>query len=253
MRRLSQNLKTTLRKFNFKLLKSLGISFANFNSLIGEESFYIWLSKLDIPINVIYDIGANNGSLSMKLKKIFPKSEFILFEANSIHIKSLELSRLRYFIVVLYKENKLLPFYNLGKTGDSIYKENNLDAYDSLKPLLVQATTLNEFVSENELPIPDLMKLDTQGSELDILQGGVDLLSQVSIIVLEVPILNYNHGAHKIEQIFNFMQDNSFIPIKLVESHIVKDCLVQMDIAFMRLDTINKVFGKKNRAFTSLY
>jgi len=234
---------------NFKLLKLAGISFANFNSLIGEEPFYIWLSKLDLPINVIFDIGANNGGLSLKLKKIFTNSEIILFEANSIHAKNLELTGFRYFIIVLYKEKTLLPFYNLGKTGDSIYKENNLEAYDSIEPTLVETTSLSKFVLENKLPLPDLIKIDTQGSELDILKGAVNLLAQVSIIVLEVPILHYNYGAHKIEETLKFMHNNSFIPIKLVESHIVKDCLVQVDIAFMRLDLINRVFGEKKRKF----
>jgi hypothetical protein len=52
--------------------------------------------------------------------------------------------------------------------------------FNELKEQKLQATTLDAICTE-----VDILKLDTQGSELDILKGGTNLLKTVSVIRIE--------------------------------------------------------------------
>ena len=92
---------------------------------------------------------------------------------------------------------------------------------------------LDDFVREEGLPLPDLIKIDTQGSELNILRGSRGILSSVKFVVLECPILEYNLGAPDINQIIVFMENEGFKPYSIAEFHKNKKILFQLDIIFV--------------------
>jgi len=48
------------------------------------------LAKRQIPVTTFIDVGASNGSWSMKAMRYFPQSRFHLIEAQDCHKKSLE-------------------------------------------------------------------------------------------------------------------------------------------------------------------
>ncbi len=89
-------------------------------------------------------------------------------------------------------------------------------------------------VSLNNLPLPDLIKIDTQGSELDILKGAQKSLEKCKLIYLECPIMEYNQGAPNFQDYITYMQAISYEPIDLCERHLINGRLVQVDILFKR-------------------
>jgi hypothetical protein len=61
-----------------------------------------------------------------------------------------------------------------------------LDSPDeSIQPVGVPVTTLDELVRRRGLPIPSLLKLDTQGAELAILQGAQSVLASIDVLLVE--------------------------------------------------------------------
>lgn len=54
--------------------------------------------------------------------------------------------------------------------------------------------TIDDLIQNHGLPIPQLIKIDTQGSELAILQGAATYLNQVEVLVLEAWLLR-GYGA----------------------------------------------------------
>lgn len=84
-----------------------------------------------------------------------------------------------------------------------------------------------------QLPIPQLLKVDTQGSELDILAGSSDFISSVKYVLLECPLVEYNLGAPNIQSYLSTMQDYGFVPIDITEVHYMNHMAVQIDIAFL--------------------
>jgi len=187
--------------------------------------------KTNVKLDVIYDIGAHKGRWTKWHKKILKNKRFILFEANEIHRKKLEKISSEVFIQVLSDENKQLKFFRKGGTGDSIYLENTDHYRDSFE--LVSAKSIDTLIIEKNLPLPDFIKLDVQGAELDILKGAKTAISSCNVILMECPIVQYNLGAPKFEEYLNFTKEIDFLPIKIFEQHIDRGLLIQIDILFM--------------------
>ena len=94
------------------------------------------------------------------------------------------------------------------------------------------------------LPIPNFIKLDTQGSELDILAGATSIIGKTDLVYTECPIINYNLGAPNAHEYINFFLTNDYIPIDCYEIHKLENVLVQLDILFMRKESKEKYLGK---------
>jgi FkbM family methyltransferase len=196
------------------------------------------------PIKTVYDVGANNGDWSKAIKQIvLPHAEMILFEANPIHDIALRRTGFKHLCgTVLSKPGvSELTFYSGGTTtGDSYYKENT-EWYNNSTQLTLPCTTLDEVVRNESIPLPDFIKMDTQGSEVDILEGAKFTLPHASLVYLECPIIPYNIGAPGIGEYIECMRQNSFVPIGVFEVHMAENTLLQIDIMFMRNDVKQKL------------
>ena len=119
------------------------------------ESYYLKhnLRKLDFEISTIYDIGANKGEWSKEISKILPKAKLYLFEANEKNEGILKESGLEYFINCLSHSQGTVEFFEVGGTGDSIYKEDS-EIYRSVKPKIIETTTLDELQKSKNLKKP---------------------------------------------------------------------------------------------------
>ena len=200
-----------------------------------------------LVIDTVYDIGACIGSWSSDIKKnCLTDSTFFLFEANERYIPILSQSGFYFFTSLLSSPGKgVVKFYNGTNTGDSYYKETT-KWYDDQESIDVQSCTLDQIIESHKLPIPDFIKIDTQGSELDILAGSESIIDKVSLIHVECPIIEYNSGAPKIQDYLDYFKSKSFIPVEVTEVHIGEDTVLQIDILFVRKDIKEKYLHPNN-------
>ena len=198
-----------------------------------------------LAINTVYDIGANNGQWSLALKHgVLKDSYFYLFEGSSEHDQALKNTNLPYYIGILSNPGRtLVEYYQAGSsTGNSYYKENTVH-YENAVPELLPAQTLDSIVEECGMPVPNFIKIDTQGSELDILQGAEKILSSVDLVMLECPIIRYNKGAPDIQDYIDYMRTQGFMPSEIMEIHEGQRILSQIDIMFINAKTRDKICG----------
>jgi len=200
------------------------------------------IKNKDIGINVVYDIGANNGEWTQEHSKYLNKdTNFFLFEANEHYSDILKKNYKNSYIVLLSNEEKILNFYANNSTGDSYYKEANGN-YDNIKPKLLKSKTLDSFCLENKIPDADLIKIDTQGSEIDILSGGLNVLLKCKLVLLEVSLIEYNLGAPKFQDYLDFMISNGFYPSYISQCYPINNKIIQADIIFANENIINNLF-----------
>jgi FkbM family methyltransferase len=222
-----------LRRAPRKVLEYAGFEiYRNWRSQ-SLEGFLRRVRRQSIGIEVVYDIGAYKGEWSNSVSKIIQVGKFFLFEPNSIHNKFLEKSQGVFFNVLLSDEPREVKFFSAGATGDSYYREHN-EIYDDSKSKLLKSISLDRFVQKMKLPTPDLVKIDTQGSEVDIMLGGQSILSKAKILILECPIVEYNMGAPKIARYLEVAATLGFVPVDVTEVHIMSSRLIQIDIAFVQ-------------------
>jgi len=204
------------------------------------------LKERGMHFDVCYDIGACNGSWARWIQSnVLQDSKFYLFEANSHYLSDLIITGHSFFLNVLSNENReFVDFYPGCNTGDSYYKETTT-WYDEKKPVRMPCTTLDKLIEENNLPIPNLVKIDTQGSELDILSASKKILGKTELILCEMPIIEYNKGAPNISAYLEFFRDHDYIPVELLEIHRAEGIVFQVDFAFMLRSAKNEFLGKE--------
>ena len=164
--------------------------------------------------DVIYDIGACVGHWGRHAKSCWKDAKIYAFEANSRLWGYLYDSKIydANYSVVLSDEEKEVDFYNnpynLG--GNSYYKENT-NEYNESHIEYITSYTLDQSIELFEVPaLPDLIKIDVQGAELDILKGAEKCLAHCKDIIVECQHTNYNEGAPKFEEVKSFLESRGF-------------------------------------------
>lgn len=200
-----------------------------------------------LEIKTVYDIGAHIGAWSKQLKQVLPNADFFLFEANPAYDQALLATGFPYLCgtVLSNPGRESVEFYNGTNTGDSYYKETTV-WYDGQTSVQLPCTTIDDLIAKFSLPSANFIKLDTQGSELDILAGAEGMISSVDLILTECPIVSYNKGAPSINDYLEYFKSKDFIPVGMFEEHVVEDTLIQIDVLFMRKESKDKYLSPNN-------
>lgn len=185
----------------------------------------------------ILDIGANTGQFYREISQIFPNAYYFLIEGNDGCEIPLKSTGMDYSISMLSDSEKIVNYYvRDGEplcTGNSIYKENT-SFYDDDKVIILQKTTktLPEVVGNK---IFDLIKIDVQGSELDIIKGGLEIIKSSVGVLMEVSLVEFNRGAPTKEEVVEFMKNIGFEPVEIIANinHPLFHTLIQEDVLFL--------------------
>jgi len=204
---------------------------------------------LGIDPTSILDIGAHTGQFYGWAKFEWPDSVIWMIESNEVHestLKNLTTGKNdEYLIAALGDKEREVTFYTRKDKphteGNSYYKEANYwDIPQLVLESKVKLQRLDDlFTEDTEF---ELIKIDTQGSELDILKGGQNLVSKSSVVILEVSYVEYNSGSPLAEDVISYMKSINFdIYIEIGEHYSNepqwKDVTVQKDLLFYRQES----------------
>jgi len=205
------------------------------------------LQKNGLNIDNIFDIGAYRGEWSKLLSNTSLKNKnFYLFEANEENKIFLENSGFKFFFKVLSDSKKKVKFFSNSSTGDSYFIEQTSFYKENFKTIVKETITLDEIVEKEKIPLPDFIKIDTQGSELDILKGAQKTIDYCSLIYLECPFIEYNQNAPNLSEYLNYLKSINFLPLDICEVHKMDNIVIQIDILFLKKNILNNIYpGKK--------
>lgn len=170
--------------------------------------------------NRVLDIGANVGQFHEAFKWKYPFSYVFSIEASPSCEEELKKVTSNYLIAMLAKDNSMYKFYSRKEdptcTGNSMYREmTSFYSDEQLQILNQEGVKLSDlFTDDSEF---DLIKIDTQGSELDIISGGIELCKKAKGILLEVSLTPYNEGAPLYDEVISFMENLGFEPQAILE------------------------------------
>ena len=191
-----------------------------------------YYKSLGIHFNKVLDIGAYLGTWKDMFQKVFPRADILMIEANKEKEKFLK-KKGKYFIAVLGAEDeKIVDYYRCENedisSGNGIFKENTNYKFEPEKRKTIKLTTLLKDSSGF-----DLIKIDTQGSELSILQGSTEIIEKTKFLLLELSIVEYNFKAPKYLQVIKYLEENNFKLIDIFDLHYRNGSLIQMDGFFI--------------------
>lgn len=193
----------------------------------------------------ILDIGANVGQFYNEIKNIFPNSYYYLIEGSESCEVVLETLNVDYSICLLSDIEKEVDFYIRKNeprcTGNSIYRENT-SFYDDDQIIIEkkQTKTLSNLLNNQTF---DLIKIDVQGSELDIINGGLDIIKRAKGILMEISLVEYNQNAPTKEFVYDYMDKLGFTPMEHIGNinHPLTYELIQQDILFLNKNYDNSL------------
>jgi len=168
---------------------------------------------------VIYDIGACVLHWTNESQRIWPNAETVAFEAMDSSEFLYKEQGLKYHIGVLSNETgNTVDFYqnDWHPGGNSYYRENEvvnpeaLNYFNDQHKRILKTVTLNAVVNLKQFPLPDLIKMDVQGAELDVLQGASEVLKTTKHVILELQAVEYNKGAPLKDTVIEYMDSIGF-------------------------------------------
>jgi len=174
-----ETIKIFLKNFNIKNIYSFEASSSNYTILKNNIKK---IQEKYTGCNIsIFNIGIGNSNV----EKIFydlsdsSSSTFNTINKNSLYFK---------------RKNKILSFFF---KKDFFVKEN-----------LVKQIRLFDFINQNKLGKIDILKIDTEGYELEVLKGLEDKINDIKFIYFE------HHYDNMIEKNYKFSDIHDLLTIK---------------------------------------
>jgi len=173
------------------------------------------------PITV-FDIGARGGSLGEldRLKKFI---RHYGFDADSAEAEALQQKIRNDFYAC-----RLFPYFigaDKGPQDFHLYKapgcssalrpspafaQFGVEGFEIEKTVTVNSISLDAVIEREHLEKPDLIKLDTQGTELGILKAAPRAVSDALMVEVEVEFYPQYEGQPLFQQVAQFMDENGF-------------------------------------------
>ena len=161
----------------------------------GEE---LILKSFLKPGDRVFDVGANNGDWALLALNIHSDIRLNCFEPVPIHFQQLALKLTSFCaknISPFRRELNMLAISDHQGKGEMFFIDDIFDqgcsliyrsGYPSHKQITqVELDTLDHFCGTHEISKIDFLKIDVEGSELNVLKGANHLLSNHQIIALQ--------------------------------------------------------------------
>lgn len=174
---------------------------------------------------IVFDVGCFQGKFSKKIKKKFKNSIFYLFDPND----NLIFNEFNFYPYALYNIEATKNYYFnsfLPSSGSGIDSVTYRDSFWNFTRRLatlgfkkkykiknIKTTTLDKFTIKNSINHIDILKIDVEGSELKVLQGGGEILYKTKLIQVEI-ISPKKEFKDKREVIIKFLKKYNFKLVK---------------------------------------
>lgn len=209
------------------------------------ESAKVAMCELKRP-PVFVDIGARDGlSQTWDLLARLGQITAIGFEPDEDHCGFLTERdpHVTYIRAALADRTGELPFYLTRMPGCSSLRQPNQELlgdypasviFDLVGTTSISVTTLDTMIEQQAVPVPDFLKLDTQGFEFEILSGAVRCLDSVSAIELEAQFKPMYKGQALLADIKDFLEGHGFILRSLIPNGPYEGEMLEVDAYFSR-------------------
>lgn len=197
---------------------------------------------------VIFDVGAHTGCLAKLYRKQSPRARIYCFEP---HPESFKILKKRFDADQLTVCHKMALSDSNGSTGLNVNLHtgtNSILATDpqaenywgqgllkTVSSIVVDTITLDTFCSDAGIRDIDILKIDVQGTELNVLAGARKMLQNhaISLVYLELIICPTYKGQHRLHEYFSLFDSYGYELLDLFNHEKRGNQLVQVDAVFL--------------------
>ena len=203
----------------------------------------------DIRAKIVMDVGANVGDVTLAALKTYPDCHVICFEPVDSTFEVLKKRLSSYEGRFTLHQQALSSVNGVGEINiTTFHGANSISAQSKLHSELnphvkeigkqsISLVRLDDLMQHADLPRVDIMKIDVEGHEYDVIDGGRYFLrSQVDTILIEASLMrDLTWDRQSFIEVFSTLSDLGFRLINAYDLHYVEDAslmCVQMDCVF---------------------
>lgn len=156
--------------------------------LEAPEKILFQFVKPFLPTNpVIFDVGAHKGAYTEYVLSQVPEADCFLFEPNFELYKELD-KKHNAFNILLGEMKGVKTFYQCADKADELSSTYRREVFAQVEHSteIKKCYTVDDFCESISVDHIDFLKIDVEGSELDVLKGAEKMLWGKSISFLQV-------------------------------------------------------------------
>lgn len=169
------------------------------------------LRRRDVAVQTVIDVGASDGRWSARMMKHYPQARYLLVEAQeAAHGNGLRRFKAAHvnvdYVLSAAGDRDGEIYFDAsapfgGQAATTPYPQNNL---------VVPMTTLDTLVRRHALEGPFLLKLDTHGFEVPILEGARETLTQAAMLIIEAYNFTLCPGCLRFHELCAYLEARGF-------------------------------------------
>ena len=150
-------------------------------------------------LHTVFDVGANIGEWTLQASKIFSKATVYSFEPipftfNLLSTNTAPFGQIRKFNIALSNENSQVSmnFYESNSIFSSMFQSSLVK--DEFQSVEVNCVKGDDFCKKFNIELIDFLKIDTEGSEFQILLGFQEMIKNGRIRFIQ-----FEYGVFSLE------------------------------------------------------
>ncbi|MBP2283056.1 FkbM family methyltransferase [Flavobacterium sp. CG_23.5] len=163
----------------------------------------------------IVDVGANHGTWTREVLTYFPEAYYTLLEPQHWLKDSFQ---------DILDTNAKVQFHPVGAGAkEGSFQFTIVDRDDScsfryspaeaealgFKQIEIPVVTLNALLAESKLPVPDIIKIDAEGLDIEVLKGATRFFGKTEVFMVEAGVVIKEFDNSFLKMI-NFMDENGY-------------------------------------------
>jgi FkbM family methyltransferase len=207
---------------------------------------YKWITNKNLQ--TVLDIGANTGQFAEKIRWILPDAKIYSFEPIPFVFDILKknFENDKNFEAIncgLGEEDGITDFYlNEFSDSSSFLKmkdlhKNNFPQTANESKISVQIKKLDDVLSYDKIKSPYLVKIDVQGFEDKVINGGKNIIRNAEYIITEVSFVELYENQPLFDKIYNLLKEMGFQYVGNFEqlTSYVTNEILQADAIFKKI------------------
>jgi len=220
---------------------------------VGTHLGLFFKYRINFDLNVVFDVGANEGHFSKYVSEYQSASSFFCFEpfAETFLILKANLSNSKFshYQLAFGDSNETITIsQNDAKSSDTNSLIHQNTESHSGKLVNIEVTTLDDFVEENQISAIDLLKIDTEGYDLKVLKGAEQSLhsGKIKLVYVECGLDPANDYHVFFPEILSFMNKLNYVFVGFFQTDLRK---IDRKIHFSNALFVHQSFSSSIKTF----
>jgi FkbM family methyltransferase len=194
---------------------------------------------------MVFDVGAHTGESVVRFKSLFPRCTLHAFEPSLPTFTELQANTrgIGNLTLVQAGVGRLDGAQTLLENSASVMTSFLTPSEDARGAVVnqreVDMVTLDTYCSKNQIDFIDLLKIDTQGYDLEALRGAEGLLTErrIRIVQSEVIFSDMYRGSAPLDDVYAFMTAHYFRLLGFYNWHVDGGAAAWADALFVIPDS----------------